>query len=170
MVHVFHPLVPLHDTGSHEVFEHVLQSPSMTFVHAIFYYLALILQLIVLIFSSCLYTVNFLWSFFHFYNSYCYYEHLKILSEKVRMLVLLFNVWFWLISFVWYYGVLGRGTWFLTKWRYSNISYTICHICMLASNILWDNILLGFFHIVRFWYILPALRTSSWFERSDSGI
>lgn len=50
MVHVFHPLVPLHNTGSHKVFEHVLQSPSVTFFHAMFYYLAIILQLIVLVF------------------------------------------------------------------------------------------------------------------------
>lgn len=60
MVHVFHPLVPLQKRGSHKVFEHVLQFTSMTFFHAVFYYLALTLQLIALIFSSCFYTVNFL--------------------------------------------------------------------------------------------------------------
>lgn len=60
MVHVFNPLVPLHNTGSHKVFEHVLKFTSITFFHAIFYYLALTLQLIALIFSSCFYIVNFL--------------------------------------------------------------------------------------------------------------
>lgn len=60
MVHVFHPLVPLHNTDSHKVFERVLQFPSVTFFCAMFHYWAHILQLIALIVSSCFYTLNFL--------------------------------------------------------------------------------------------------------------